>query len=191
MRFLSIVVTCILAAILFGVLHDQITARVCVEYFTVGHAKAIDTDNPTLLGLYWGVVASWWAGLLLGLGLATAARVGPRPKRELKSFLKPIGGLLIVMALFAMIAGGVGYTMGIGGNIALHDTIRETVPNAKWPAFQACAFAHLASYYVAFIGGGMLIAWVWLSRKRLRPIRSNPPWLREGRPPIGESPKPS
>ena len=191
MRFLSIVGVCVLAAILFGVLHDQITAQVCVEYFTVGHAKAIDSDSPTLLGLYWGVDASWWAGLLLGLVLATAARLGSRPKRLFGTLLKPIAGLLIVTALFATIAGGVGYTMGIGGNISLPDAIREAIPNAKWPTFQACAFAHLASYYVAFIGGGMLIAWVWLSRKRLRPIRSSPPWLREGRPPIVEVPRPS
>ena len=34
---LKIVVLCIVAAIVYGILHDQVTARVCVEYFTIGH----------------------------------------------------------------------------------------------------------------------------------------------------------
>ena len=106
MRFLAIIGISILAAILYGIVHDQITARVCIEYFTVGHAKVIDSDDPTLIALNWGVRATWWAGLFLGLGLATAARLGSRPKREIKTLLKPIAGLLIVMALFASIAGG-------------------------------------------------------------------------------------
>ncbi|MBV8223051.1 MAG: hypothetical protein JO293_06785, partial [Candidatus Eremiobacteraeota bacterium] len=69
-------VLCIAAAVLYGELHDQITARVCVEYFTIGHPPLFPTDDPTLLGLGWGVVATWWVGLVLGAGLAVAARAG-------------------------------------------------------------------------------------------------------------------
>ena len=32
-----------------------------------------------------------------------------------------------------------------------------------------CVLAHMTSYYVAFVGGGMLAGWVWVSRKRLHP----------------------
>jgi len=32
MQFLRIVVACVLAAIAYGIVHDQVTARVCVEY---------------------------------------------------------------------------------------------------------------------------------------------------------------
>jgi hypothetical protein len=54
MQFLAIVLISIVAAISYGILHDQITARVCVEYFTMGHAPIFGTDDPTLLGLGWG-----------------------------------------------------------------------------------------------------------------------------------------
>ena len=37
MEILKIAGLCILSAIFYGVLHDQVTARVCVEYFTIGH----------------------------------------------------------------------------------------------------------------------------------------------------------
>ena len=46
---LKIVVLCIVSAIVYGILHDQVTARVCVEYFTIGHPPIFHTDDPTLL----------------------------------------------------------------------------------------------------------------------------------------------
>jgi hypothetical protein len=33
---LKIIMLCLLAAIAYGILHDQVTARVRVEYFTIG-----------------------------------------------------------------------------------------------------------------------------------------------------------
>lgn len=64
----------------YGVLHDLVTAHVCVEYFTVGHPQLFEfeTDSPTLLALGWGVVATWWVGAGLGVPLALVARVGSR-----------------------------------------------------------------------------------------------------------------
>ena len=53
MHALTIVVLCIGMAITYGILHDQVTARVCVEYFTIGHEPIFGTDSPTLLGLGW------------------------------------------------------------------------------------------------------------------------------------------
>jgi hypothetical protein len=46
---LKIILLCIEAAIVYGILHDQVTARVCVEYFTIGHPPIFHTDDPTLL----------------------------------------------------------------------------------------------------------------------------------------------
>ena len=82
--------------------------------------------------------------------------------------LKPIAGLMIVMAVFAFGAGVVGYMMGSSGNLVLHPQILAQLPASARVPFQICSFAHSMSYNVAFVGGGMLIAWVWVSRKRLR-----------------------
>lgn len=168
LRFLGIVLLAVVAAVVYGVLHDQITARVCVEYFTVGHARIIVSDDPTVLGLVWGVVATWWAGLMLGIPLAIAARVGSRPQRSPRSLFRPVLGLLGLMAAFALAAGVVGFMLARSGNVMLPAELKEKLPADKWPGFQACALAHQASYNVAFVGGGMLIAWVWVSRKRWR-----------------------
>ena len=166
MQAVLIVLMCVFAAILYGVAHDQITARVCVEYFTVGHPPVFDTDDPTLLGLGWGIIATWWVGLILSIPLEVAARAGPRPKRGAASLVKPIGGLLLVMAVFATVAGVGGYAAGVNGKVVLTPDLAAKLPESKWAAFQACAFAHSASYFVGFIGGGMMIVWMWISRGR-------------------------
>src|SRR4029077_1503393 len=85
---LKIILLCVAAAIAYGVAHDQITARVCLEYFTVFHPPVFATQSPTALALGWGVIATWWCGLLLGLLLALAARSGSRPKVRSYCFVR-------------------------------------------------------------------------------------------------------
>ena len=166
--FLGIIAVSVLGSVLYGIGQDLVTTRLCVEYFTIGHVRIIDSEDPTALAFAWGVRASWWAGLFLWILLACAARLGQRPKRTLRSMLKPIAGLMIAMAVFAFGAGVVGYMMGSSGNLVLHPHILAQLPASARVPFQICSFAHSMSYNVAFVGGGMLIAWVWVSRKRLR-----------------------
>src|SRR5260370_36733472 len=105
MQAIAILVISILAAVIYGVLHDQVTARICVEYFTVGHPPVFHTDDPTLLGIGWGIIATWWVGLLLGVPLAIVARAGSRPKRSARSLVRPIAILMGANAVCALIAG--------------------------------------------------------------------------------------
>ncbi|HEU4754510.1 MAG TPA: hypothetical protein VFU47_15485, partial [Armatimonadota bacterium] len=70
-------------------MHDQVTVRVCVEYFTVAHPPLITTDSPTLLALAWGVVATWWVGLALGVMLGLAARLGGWPRLVARELIRP------------------------------------------------------------------------------------------------------
>ncbi|OWK37557.1 hypothetical protein [Fimbriiglobus ruber] len=165
-----IVLLCVAGAVVYGVLHDQVTARVCVEYFTIGHdPNVIPTDDPTLLGLGWGILATWWVGLILGLALAVAARAGRRPKRSARSLVRPLIYLLVIMGFLAAVSGTAGYMLAKSHAITLPGPLAEAVPPAKHAGFLACFFAHTASYWVGFVGGGIQIAVVWASRKWLRP----------------------
>ena len=94
MPAIRIVGLAILAAVVYGIALDQVTARVCIEYFTIGHPPIFPTESPTLLALGWGVVATWWVGLLLGVPLAIAARSGARAPRSEGSLVRPIAFLL-------------------------------------------------------------------------------------------------
>jgi hypothetical protein len=102
LEHLKIILICVAAAIAFGVVHDQVTARVCLEYFTVFHPPVFATQSPTALAFGWGVIATWWVGLFLGLLLTLAARAGSRPKQTASQQLRPIAKLLLGMACCAL-----------------------------------------------------------------------------------------
>jgi H+/Cl- antiporter ClcA len=167
MRFLAIVGLCVAATVIYGIVHDQVTARVCIEYFTVGHPPVFGTEDPTLLGIGWGIIATWWVGLILGIPLAFAARAGSRPERSVRSLIRPVVGLMIVAALCAIVAGVVGWVLAHEGIIFLaNDLASEKIPRERHAAFLADGFAHTTSYAVGFVGGLVVIARVWRSRRR-------------------------
>lgn len=164
MKSLTIVGLCVLATITYGIVHDQITARVCVEYFTIGHPPVFGTENPTLLGLGWGVLATWWVGLLLGVPLAVSARWGKRPKREVRSLTRPVAILMLTAGACALMAGVVGWWAADTGMVVLVGSLAQRVPPQKHTVFIADLWAHLASYGVGFLGGIVVIVRVWRSR---------------------------
>lgn len=153
-------------AVVYGVLHDQITARVCVEYFTIGHQPVMKTDDPTLLGLGWGIIATWWVGLIMGVPLAIAARAGKRPKRTAVSLMRPLAVQMSVAGICALLAGIAGYVLASTGAVFLVGPMATAVPADRHVAFLADGFAHSASYFVGFFGGLVVIAWVWWARGR-------------------------
>jgi hypothetical protein len=176
MQSILIIVTSILAAVAYGIVHDQITARICVEYFTIAHPPVFGTDDPTLLGLGWGIIATWWAGLMLGVPLAIAARAGSRPKRSMRSLVRPICTLLAVMAASALLAGVIGWFLARSNVISPPPRLAVAIPAEKHVPFMADAWAHMASYAAGFLGGIAVIVLVWRSRKTLdRPLENSPP----------------
>lgn len=172
MEALKIIGFAIFAAIAYGVLHDQVTAHLCVEYFTIGHPPIFPTSSPFLLALGWGVVATWWVGLPLGVGLAVAARAGRAPRLSLAQLRRPILLLMLgcgALALLAGIAGAVGAALGW---VRLVGWLVEVVPSEKHVAFLADLWAHSASYAGGVLGGLGLMVWTW---RRRHAVRSNHP----------------
>jgi hypothetical protein len=155
---------CIAVSIAYGMLHDQVTARICIEYFTIGHPPVFGSADPTLLGLAWGIHATWWAGAFVGLGLAVAARSGRRRRIEPEELTRPVLTLIGVMAAAAALSGGLGYLAAREGFLRLQGTLGTSVPPSRHVAFIAAGCAHGASYWVGFIGG--LVLWIRTWRKR-------------------------
>ena len=163
---LGIVLLSVVAAVGYGIAHDQVTARVCVEYFTVGHPPVFDTADPTLLGLGWGVLATWWVGLLLGVPLAAVARAGSRPRRSARSLLRPVGRLALVTAACALVAGLAGWLLASLGAVYLVGPIARELPADRHVPFLADLWAHTASYLVGMAGGVVVLVMVWRARGR-------------------------
>jgi hypothetical protein len=170
-EFAKIVALSILAAACFGIAHDQVTARICIEYFTAFHPPVFPTHNPTLLGLGWGVIATWWVGAFLGVLLAIAARAGKAPKLSAKSLLGPLMFLLAVMAISALCFGLTGYDLARRGIIRPPGWVRTRLAPNSCNAFMADWWAHNGSYAAAGVGGITLC--VIARRRRARMAKFN------------------
>lgn len=164
MAYLAIIAMSVTAAVVYGVVHDQVTVRICVEYFTIGHFPVDGIESPTQLGLYWGVIATWWAGLLIGIPLAISARAGSRPPRSVSSLIKPMFVLLLSMAGLALVAGVAGWVLASNGAVFLVGPIAKAVPAERHVPFLIDLWTHTANYIFGFIGGIWLCIRVWRSR---------------------------
>jgi hypothetical protein len=167
MQALAILALSVGTAVVYGMLHDQVTARTCVEYFTIGHPPIFQTDSPTLLAVGWGILATWWVGLLLGGGLAVAARAGRRPPRDARSLVRPLLVLMAATALCALLAGALGHFLASRGLVVLVEPMASAVPPDRHVPFLTALWAHVASYLAGFVGGVIVMASVWRSRRRL------------------------
>jgi hypothetical protein len=167
-RFLNIVLFATVASIVYGVLHDQITVRLCVEYFTIGHPTAIDTEDPTTLALLWGVIATWWVGAGLGLLLATAARLGKRPKLRVVHLVLPVLWTILVSAATGVLAGLVGHFGAKSGWWQIAAGLAELVPEEEHVAYVTNLWVHNGSYAGGALMGLAMVIQTWRRRGALR-----------------------
>lgn len=152
MEFFKIIFFCIVAAAIYGVVHDQITA-------------SFPTESPTLLAIGWGIVATWWMGAFLGVLLAIATRAGSRHPLTAREVFPYIVRLLVVMAVCAVVSGLVGFSLAKRGAVSPPDFI-VGIPSINVSNFMADWFAHTAAYASGFFGG--LAVCVLVYRKRMQ-----------------------
>lgn len=167
MESVRIVVLCVVAAVVYGLIHDQITARICLEYFTVFHPRVVESDSPTVQGLVWGVIATWWVGAFFGSLLAMAARIGRWPKVTAAELLWPVIKVGLFAAASAFVAGLIALILSYSGWIWIAPFWARQIPEKMHDRFLVAAWAHAASYLVGSIGAIVLIAATLLRRRRL------------------------
>lgn len=153
---IPIILVFVAAAVAFGLVHDQVTAHVCVEYFTIAHARIVPSESPFILGLVWGVVATWWAGALAGMLVALAAREGPWPQLGWRYCVRPAAALGVAMAIAALGAGVLGYALTASGSISIVPSYADAIVADRQARFMADVFAHVTSYAVGLLGAVLL-----------------------------------
>ncbi len=161
---LKIILVSIALAILYGILHDLVTAHICVEYFSIVHPKIITSNSPVALAFVWGVLATWWVGLLLGVSFVIAARSGKRRKVGLAQVLRSLIRLMITMVVVASISGAIGYYCSVAGFIYLLEPVASLVPEEKHDLILLCGWAHGASYLTGLVGGLLVCLKIWKGR---------------------------
>lgn len=171
---LKIVLICVGMAILYGIIHDLVTTQICLEYFTVFHPDLFHTSNPVLLALGWGVAATWWVGLLLGLLVMAAATAGELPKLRWRELVRPILWLLGASYFGAFLAGSFAALSyeGIPSDWLGHRMLDKMsrFPEPVQHRFLIDWFAHNASYTVSALGALLLCGWIISRRMRMTPL---------------------
>jgi len=169
MEFLKIVLMSVGGAVVYGVMQDQVTARICVEYFTVGHPPVFATDSKTLLALGWGALATWWYGLFLGIALGASARWGARPRTRAITLRRPMFFILVRVACYTVIGGLIGYFAARQGWIRLIGPIAGRILPEREAAYIAVLWAHWTAYGSAAVEGIVFCFRTW--RRRGAPAR--------------------
>ena len=155
-RFSQIVCLSVIAVVLYGVLHGQITARLCIEYFTVAHTPIVASTEPGVVGLFWGIFATWWVGIPLGCGLAAACCLRPIQTMP-PAVILPLLRLLCLMGLCAFLGGLAGYGGFRMGWLQVPEELADCIPAERHVWLVVDSLAHLASYVAGFLGGFVLI----------------------------------
>jgi hypothetical protein len=165
-----VILLCVLVAITYGVIHDQITAHLCVEYFTVAHPALFHTGSATILGFCWGVAATLGIGVVLGAILAEVSQSEGLPPVPVARLFRSLLILAAAMALAALLAGLLGYELSSRSIISLPITLAYRIPPARHNQFMAVWFAHGASYLAGLGGGAILILRIWRERGNPRVV---------------------
>jgi hypothetical protein len=150
----------------YGVVHDQVTAHVCIEYFSIAHPDLFHTTSPALLGLCWGIAASVGPGLIVGVLLGLVSQSAGMPPIPIPQLFGTVCILLAVMAISAAAAGFVGYELSRRSLVLLPTSLSEELPSGQHDRFMAVWLAHAASYVVGLGGSSIVIFRLWQKRGR-------------------------
>ncbi|KEI70948.1 hypothetical protein [Endozoicomonas elysicola] len=148
----------VIAAILYGVIHDLITTQINFAYFSdlyLTHHGVVTRDffplvynseSRILYSLLWGTIATWWIGLPIGGLSALSARLDARAlKMTWHDLVYPVATMMGTNLAIALLAGGLTYL--ISGS-----------------SFLTVASMHNSSYLFGIIGGIILPIYIYASR---------------------------
>jgi len=153
MRSLQIVLFSLSAAVLCGVVHNQITARLGAD-FSFFHLPIFRVSSPNLMGLGWDVLATGW--VVLRARSLLAARAGSHLKRPGPVRLGPFSIRLAVIVGGAFLSGLSGYLLARNGVAAPPKWVLSSL-TLSTPARLATAWwARGASYGAGLIRGVVL-----------------------------------
>lgn len=151
----------------YGVVQDQVSARLCPEYFTVFHNPIPGLTDPTQLGIAWGFLGSWWGGAILGLSAGIAATAGSKPPLPVTALVRP---MLVLVAGIGFVAAVCGLSAARHAEffaIRLDPLFESHVPPDRARSLFAVACYHFAAYASAVVGSIGLCAWVVWKRTAL------------------------
>jgi hypothetical protein len=155
----------ILAETLYGMIQDQISARISPEYFTVAHPRIDGLSDLTWLGIVWGFLGSWWGGAFLGAAVGFAACLGKRPALKPRELLLPIALVLALQAVVTAAACCVAMAEVAVPGFTIVEPLASHIPSERHDACFIVSRMHQGTYLSAILGSAILCVWiVWRRR---------------------------
>jgi hypothetical protein len=160
----EVVIITAVAACIYGIAHDQVTVRLCIEYFSVAHPPLFRTNSPTLLAICWGIAATLPIGTAMGVVLALVSKSGDAPPYPTSRAARGVGVLFCAMAVCAFLLGWLGYELAQRSVVVIPAAWADQIPLEKHHRFMAAWFAHGGSYLMGSVGGAFLCWRIWKRR---------------------------
>ena len=172
-REYGVLVACVLAALAYGAVNDQVTVTISPEFFLYAKELAnVVGDPPASAGaLRWeaakvGLKATWSAGLLFGVVLLVANnpwRSWPRlPNRRLVGMLPVIFACAAGLAIVGGLVGHAGWMTD--WQTAFQNQVRANLWRPR--RYMATWGVHLGGYVGGLVGTGVAAGWIVAERRR-------------------------
>jgi hypothetical protein len=165
----------LIAVVTYGILQDQVSARLCPEYFTALHKPIPDLKDPTLLGVAWGFLGSWWGGVLTGYCAGLFATLGKRPKLSPREIILPLAAIMLGVATIVAITGFSVWRHSEMFGVKLEPGLSSMVPPEHHQPLLIVACYHFVAYAASIAGGITLCVWIWRERNKRRKTLANIP----------------
>ena len=172
--FLLFLPAAVLAAGLFGIVHDQISYSVSNEYFTKFkfiQFRLLDPGVPERIrAAEVGFLASWWMGIPLGILCGSAGFI----QRSSTLMSRALAQTLIIVAIFTMLVAlaGLAYGWEQTATIDLNNYRGWFIPRdvKEIRRFLCAGYMHNSAY----LGGVLSIVIAWLFHLTFRARHVNP-----------------
>ncbi len=163
---LQIIALCIGAMIIYGMIQDQFSVRMSRKYFTIAHQPIPGLNDPTLLGITWGFLGSWWGGLFAGVAVALTATLGKNPPLKVRQLVLPVGMMLFGMVVGTLLCGFAGYYNGLICEITFRGDFGKAIPIDEQLRFFTVACAHIGTYTSSVVATIAVCVWAAWYRGR-------------------------
>lgn len=149
----------------FGMTMDQLSARLCPEYFTVLHPPIPNLTDPTLLGIAWGYLGSWWGGAVMGYVMGIVATAGTKhPPVSLRQLVVPMLCIVAITVVGTLITGVAVWRHTEMLEVRFADWLDRAVPPERQRNAFIVANYHFAAYASAIVASVVMIVRVGIKR---------------------------
>lgn len=156
----------------YGILHDQVTLRLGVEYFSRFKLEQFHYLDPTaplpINTMKIGFLATWWVGLFAGWFMGRVTVPHEPITTAARRCTKGVGFMISIAIIFAVVGGFLAPTSLADARMESWSDMLAYYDIQDPLAFIRVGYIHNASYLGGLVGLVGVLLWLRATRKTLR-----------------------